>query len=166
MLPIVSPDFTMYFSPGRGTRPGAGVLPSDGVATELGGVTGAPGTGIVGNGVVADPAGGTVTFDEAVVAAPFAVVGVVVLLFGDVPMPHDANRTAAKTLEAAIVVERATEFGMTTAYDAASAELCHFDSGHNPCHQTRRVSSVPNMTDCLSEASPSRRRGSKSVRDE
>jgi hypothetical protein len=133
---MVSPDFTMYFSPGNGTRPAAGVLPSgEAPPTVAGGVTaGAPGTGIVGNGVVAEPAGGgTVAFVDAVVDAPFAVVAVVTLLLvDDVPMPHDASRTAAKTPVVAIVAERATEIGISLAYGAERAELCHFAFHHNP----------------------------------
>jgi hypothetical protein len=121
---------------------------------------------MVANGVVAEPPGGTVTFAEAVVAAPFAVVGVVVLLLlDDVPRPHDANNAAANTPEAAIVAERTTEIGIPLAYDAASTELCHFASPSRRRGNKTGMRIVGSRVDRLSERSESEPKARQQNRD-
>jgi hypothetical protein len=118
-LPIVSPDFTMYFSFGFGIEPGGAWPPLGGAP---GGTTPVvvvvPGaTGMVGNAVGVE--GGIVTFGTVVVP-PLAVVVepplTVVFVFDDVPKPQPERTKMATALVAANVAARATGLCMTTDY--------------------------------------------------
>jgi hypothetical protein len=130
MLPIVSPDFTMYFSFGLGIDPAGGcpgLPPAPGGTAPVVVVVAFGSTGIVANAVAGvDP--GMVTFgtvDE--VAPPFAVVVlpdfVVVFVFDDVPRPQPERTKMATALEAANVAARATGLCIATDYGERGARF-------------------------------------------